>query len=347
MTYRTDRKKRTAVLGCVRLCAPPLFLLFGLIACREPRVRQESAAQPLPAVQSGYAAGVRIELPERGPQEGQGLHRVFRLSKNIVAGAEPHGEEALRALAAMGVKTILSVDGKVPDHEVARRLGLRYVHMPIRYSAMTDEQVLRIAKTFRELPAPFFVHCFHGRHRGPAAAAIGRMLLDGVSRERVLAEMRQWCGTSEKYDEGLYGTIAHAALPSADETRAHRWDFPPEHRVGDFRVGMVDLTRTFDNVKLLARNRWEPDADNPDLDAYNEAGKLYERFTTCADFKTARQYPADFQEWMKSSLDASRDLRDSLKEHTDGDASAGMRAKKALRRLTKTCGSCHASYRNR
>ena len=72
-------------------------------------------------------------------------------------------------------------------------------------------------KTFRELDGPFYVHCFHGKHRGPAAAAaLGRIAVDGVPREQAIAEMRQWCGTSEKY-EGLYRTIAEVLRPDAED----------------------------------------------------------------------------------------------------------------------------------
>jgi len=330
------------------LLAASGLLVLGAAACTETRAGQEPAGiRPLPAAESGYAAAARVRLPERAPADGPGLHQVFRLSDNIVSGAEPHGEEALKAIAAMGVKTVLSVDGKVPDHETAAKHGLRYVHVPIRYSAMTDEQLLKIAKTFRETEGPFFVHCFHGKHRGPAAAAIGRLVLDGATRARALAEMRQWCGTSKQYDEGLYATIAHAAMPLEEETRAFKFDFPPANALGDFRTGMVDLTRTFDNVKLLAKNRWEPDADHPDLDAHNEAIKLHQQFLQCADFETAKKYPADFQAWMKSSLEDTRSLRDLLGKRKDGDASAGAKATKRLRRLKKTCGACHSIYRNR
>ena len=54
-------------------------------------------------------------LPERAPEEFPGLHNVYELSANIISGSEPHGQEALETLAQMGVKTILSVDGKEPE----------------------------------------------------------------------------------------------------------------------------------------------------------------------------------------------------------------------------------------
>ena len=90
------------------------------------------------------------------------LHNVYRLSANIVSGGEPHSEEALKKIADMGVKTVLSVDGKVPDQQTAAKYGLRYVHVPIGYDGITKEQALRIVKAVRISEGPIFVHCHHG-----------------------------------------------------------------------------------------------------------------------------------------------------------------------------------------
>ena len=46
----------------------------------------------------------------------------------------------MKRLADMGVKTILSVDGKTPDVEAAKKLGMRYVHVPIQYRGITESE---------------------------------------------------------------------------------------------------------------------------------------------------------------------------------------------------------------
>jgi protein tyrosine/serine phosphatase len=198
---------------------------------------------PLAYEGSAYDAAARVELPAPRPLDMPGLHNVFALGDNIRSGAEPADRGALEELAAWGVKTILSVDGKAPDAETAAELGMRYVHVPIQYDGIDEEELLAIAKTFREQEAPFYVHCFHGRHRGPAAAAIGRVVLDGVPRELALAEMRQWCATSKKY-EGLYATVAAAEMPTARETEGFAFDFPAAHRFEGMRAVMIELART-------------------------------------------------------------------------------------------------------
>ena len=231
----------------------------------------EAAAAPISG--DAFEAAARTTLPVVKPLELAGLHNVFRLSPDIISGAEPQGEDAFRELERMGVKTILSVDGKAPDSARAARHGMRYVHAPIQYSTVTDDEMARIAKTFRELEPPFYVHCFHGKHRGPAAAAIGRIARDGATREQALAEMRQWCGTSGKY-AGLYRDIARGPIPTEAASRALVWDFPEKARLEGYRHAMVEAARCFDHLIALARRDWQADPDHPDVDARNEAEKL-------------------------------------------------------------------------
>ena len=153
---------------------------------------------------------------------------------------------------------------KTPFHARHEQLQARMVEfagytMPIQYKGITEDQILQIAKTFRELEAPFYVHCFHGKHRGPAAAAIGSVALDGLDRDTAIAEMRQWCSTAQKY-EGLYATVATADIPTADETAAFEFDFTSSHQFTGMRDAMITLTRSWDEVKLIRKNGWEASA---------------------------------------------------------------------------------------
>src|SRR3712207_7739670 len=58
--------------------------------------------------------------------------------------------------------TVISVDGARPDVELARKYGLRYVHLPIGYDDVTENEGRAIAKAITELPGPFYIHCHHG-----------------------------------------------------------------------------------------------------------------------------------------------------------------------------------------
>ena len=68
------------------------------------------------------------------------------VTSKVISGAQPEGEESFKALQALGVKTIISVDGAKPDVEGAKKYGMRYVHIPITYATVTPQQANAIAK---------------------------------------------------------------------------------------------------------------------------------------------------------------------------------------------------------
>ncbi len=333
-----------------------LVLSAGLAACQSgdgDGAHEETAtpatataATPILIDGSAYETAMAVPMEARSEEHpDDGLHNFFTLSDTIMTGAEPVDEDALRTLSEMGVKTILSVDGKIPDAATAAKYGMRYVHVPIQYKGVEAEQAAEIAKTFRELPAPFYVHCFHGKHRGPAGAAIGRLVLDGTSREQALGEMGQWCGTSKKY-EGLFRTIAEMDLPSADTTAALDFDFAPAHAFEGLRGMMVPTARSWDYLKLLVDRGWEADPEHPDVDAYNEADKMAQAFGSFAHDAALGEEPEDLQEWYRASVTETAALRDALQRHRGGDRSAAADAVRHFRAVGNLCSTCHKSYRN-
>ncbi|MHC4261207.1 MAG: hypothetical protein ACYSWX_01680 [Planctomycetota bacterium] len=305
----------------------------------------QHVAPPLLVQTSAFDAGISVALPEVEAEELPGLHHVYRLSDNIVSGAEPEGVEAFASMKTLGIRTVLSVDGKAPDHELAAEHGIRYVHVPIRYDGITDDELVAITKTFRELEGPFYVHCFHGQHRGPAAAAVGRIVLDGASREQALAEMRQWCGTSSKY-EGLYGVAAFGALPNAATTATSDFDFSPEHRFDGLRSAMIDMTRSFDTIEDLMLRDWGVNPHHPDASAVNEAAKLLESFEQSLAFEDTLSRPSEFSQMLEDSRATAARLVEHLEARRAGDPEAGELAAQQVEALANQCSRCHASYRN-
>ena len=142
----------------------------------------------------------------------------------------------------MGVRTIISVDGASPDVARAEARGMRYVHIPITYAEASREQQLEIARAVRDSPGPAFVHCHHGMHRGPAAAASAAVLLGEVTPEEGVAFMKE-AGTASSY-EGLYACVATASVATSsalDERR--RVSVGPQGQ--GFVAAMIEVDQAF------------------------------------------------------------------------------------------------------
>ncbi|HEU4419191.1 MAG TPA: hypothetical protein VFT55_09650, partial [Planctomycetota bacterium] len=59
------------------------------------------------------------------PVQLAGVHNVVTYAPNLISGGVPEGQEGLHTLAAMGIQTIISVDGATPDVAGAESLGMR------------------------------------------------------------------------------------------------------------------------------------------------------------------------------------------------------------------------------
>ena len=162
------------------------------------------------------------------------------VTSKVISGAQPEGERSFRALQALGVRTILSVDGARPDVAGARRFGMTYVHLPIGYDGVDEAAGKAIAKALVELPGKIYVHCHHGKHRGPAAAAAAiRALHPECSAADAVAYLKR-AGTDPKY-AGLFAAVERApAIPAGGADQ-----LPEVASVPDLTKRMVEIDHTW------------------------------------------------------------------------------------------------------
>ncbi|HEX5269836.1 MAG TPA: hypothetical protein VFW33_05080, partial [Gemmataceae bacterium] len=162
------------------------------------------------------AGDTRAAAPEPVRVEAKGLLNVVRLNERLYSGSSPEGDEGFESLRALGIKTIITVDGARPDVDRAHKFGMRYVHIPIGYDGVPEEQGLRIVKAVRDLPGPVYVHCHHGKHRGAAAAAVARLCTDDRCGVEAALEGMRLAGTDPHYT-GLYAAPREFRRPTAEE----------------------------------------------------------------------------------------------------------------------------------
>jgi len=299
-------------------------ILFSLILVAACESGGKKAAEPTGVTYDDHGVPV-------------GLHRYRRWSDKIGQGAEPEGDEAFRNLKALGYTTILSVDGAATDVEAAERHGLKYAHVPIGYDGITTEESLEIVKAVKESPGPVYVHCHHGKHRGPAAAMVARICVDGITPEEAIHGL-ELSETSPNY-EGLWRDVRNTKPPS--EAALAAAPVPPSRVVPEgVRASMVDVNLRFDFLKASSEQGWKPPAGHPDVSPPHEARMLWERYREIARLDDAKAKGEEFLGYTAEGEKHAVRLEEALRA---GDAEA---AAAAFRSVKKNCDACHSLYRN-
>jgi protein tyrosine phosphatase (PTP) superfamily phosphohydrolase (DUF442 family) len=283
-----------------------------------------------------FVGAVAAQEPAALPRKvdsKRGLENLLQVSGRIYSGGEPHGEAAFEAIAAMGVKTVISVDGARPDIEAARKHGLRYVHIPIGYDGVEDSAGRSLTRAARELKGPIYVHCHHGKHRGPAAAAVLCRADDGRGSDEAL-RILELAGTGKEY-AGLWRDVAAYRLPAEN---AELPVLVEVAQVDSLTAAMAKIDRSFDNLKLCAAAGWKTPPDHPDIAPAQESTILRESLR-----ESIRHLDPAAEEQMRTWLRQAEVQSGALERallalQTDA---AGA----ALKQLEMSCKQCHARYR--
>ncbi|MCC6971830.1 MAG: hypothetical protein IT434_16580, partial [Phycisphaerales bacterium] len=218
-----------------------------------------------------------IDPPKLGddkPRDYSGLHNVVAYHDGFYSGSVPEGDAGFDAVAGMGVKTIISVDGAAPEVEYAKARGIRYIHLPIGYNGFDEARKLEIVRATRDAMAqgPVYVHCHHGKHRSAGAAAATAVSLGWMTPGEATARMKV-SGTAPNY-KGLYACAAAATVVGADVINAVTPHFPEIAPPQGFVKAMVELDEINEHLKLIEKAGWQPPKDHPDLDPVAEAGRM-------------------------------------------------------------------------
>ena len=258
------------------------------------------------------------------------IERVYRLTPRLLCGSRPKRPEDFQTLARLGVQWIVSVDGIPPDVEAARAAGLRYIHIPLDYGSISDDEASRLVRAVETAPGAVFLHCHHGKYRGPAASAIVAAALEGWSDDRVAAWLAQAGLTPQEYPD-LYASAttivppARATLDAIDPA-----SLPERSPVPDLVERMVEIDAIWEELKEIKPG----DIGDPAL-----ARQLGEQFREAARLDESRRRG---EELVSSLNAAARDAfaveaawrgRRSAVDHWDA--------------LRLSCVQCHRTFRNR
>ena len=299
------------------------------------RVRAGSGIAFVEPRQGVTRAASRTASPDH---ENRGLHNILTVTNGVVSGSVPEGDAGFDTLVRMGVRTVISVDGARPDIERAKPHGMRYVHIPVGYNGITPAQQLQLAKAVRDLPRPIYIHCHHGKHRGPAAAAIAAVALGTMSRQEALGFMEK-AGTSESY-QGLYACVKLASRIGPAILDAAPADFPEISRVSGLTKTMVQVDLAFDHLRAIRAAGWHTPAEHPDLVPVAEAARFSDLLWTLKDDPAVRSKPKEFARLLAVAAENAEALQAALA------ASASDQLESRFKALNASCKNCHVKYRD-
>lgn len=268
------------------------------------------------------------------PIDHPALHNLLQITDTIYSGGEPHGEESFKALRALGVTTIVSVDGATPDLELARKYDLRYVHIPIGYDGIDEHAGASFARLAWDVDGPMYVHCHHGKHRGPAAAAVACIAAGELDGPAALAILEA-AGTSRDYS-GLWRDVENYEAPPAGSELPELVEVA---QVDSLAAAMAKLDRHWDNLKRCRKNNWTTPEGHPDLVPAQEALLVFEALRESARH-LGKDYDAQFAAWLRGSETLADDLHQGLKTERNPELEARFEA------LQNSCNQCHDLYRN-
>lgn len=289
------------------------------------------------------------------PADLPGLHNVVAFAPGVLSGAAPEGEEAFKTLQALGVKTIISVDGAQPDVDLAKKYGLRYVHLPISYGGISTARALEIARAVRDLrtggatgaarDTPIYIHCHHGKHRSAGAAGAAAVTLGLTTPEQAVARMKV-SGTAPAYT-GLYACVQDARPADAKAIDAANGQFPERFKTTGLVEGMVHIDEAFEHLQLIKKAGWTAPKDHPDLVPAAEAGRLADLFRGLRDDEHVTQQPLEFTMWLFLGRTQSETIERLLTEELGSPKRPDNKAlDEQFQMLTDGCKQCHVKYRD-
>lgn len=272
------------------------------------------------------------------PIASTNLHNAFAVTPKIFSGSAPDNEASFAELVKLGVKTIISVDGSKPDVETAKKYGLRYVHIPFGYDGIPTNRVTELVAAAQTVTGPIYVHCHHGKHRGPAAVAVICEATAGWGTNTA-AQWLQQAGTSADYS-GLYQSARDFKFPASAELAAVKL-LPEVAATSSFVDAMVAIDERFDRLKAAQKTARQEIPRRRDTSAH-EATLLWEQFREAARMREGETRPVGFRKMLSDAEQAADRFRLLLKEHSRDEA----RVNDAFTQIGQSCTACHRKYRD-
>lgn len=276
-------------------------------------------------------------------RDAPGLHNLVAFHDGVISGSVPEGPEGFDSLQGLGVRTIVSVDGAVPDVAAARLRGMRYIHLPIGYDGFDETRRAELTRAVLDglSNGAVYIHCHHGVHRSAGAAAAVAVGA-GWSTPKVGIERMRVSGTSPRY-AGLFTCVERSTRLDPDRLAAVEADFPEIDRPDGFVDAMIRMDEALDHLRLIAGAGWQVPDSHPDLVPAAEAGRLANLLRITARGPRAMgETDEDFGERLARDAGRAAELEELLLVETVDTAALD----RSLAAVRASCISCHRVHRD-
>jgi len=275
-----------------------------------------------------------------------GLPNLLLIAPGIYSGGLPAGTEGFAALRSLGIRTMISVDGAEPEVALAAEAGIRYVHLPHGYDGISPRRQLELAKAIVELEKPLYIHCHHGKHRSPAAAAVACVIAGRLPRQQGL-QVLELAGTNPNY-RGLFRVVRDAVPVAHNELKQLAVDFQPTSPVSSLVKQMIAIDEHYEALRAWSQAKWRVNKDQGQSDPLEQSLLLREQFTEWLRIERMEKRESKFRELALESESAAREIEEVLQglAGLKVDEPARERLDRSLERLSTSCISCHQRYRD-
>jgi hypothetical protein len=269
--------------------------------------------------------------------ESDVIEAVFHVNEGVYSGGEPKGTAAFEELRDLGVRTIISVDGAKPDLASARHVGLRHIHLPMSYGRWSRTNQLRLIVAAQQAlrSGSLYVHCHHGRHRGPTAVALICRGLRGWNND----QSTNWlaiAGTGTNYT-GLFENVKEFIRPGTGELGSIDDSFSECVEPGRLVETMVSMESTIERIELLLTHTNAHDHQHLAHESLLLLESLRELVRADAQAKQGPRFNAA----LKATLERAARLNE------DAETARGVDAISTdLMALRESCTDCHQTFRD-
>ena len=163
----------------------------------ESLIRRGSVAL-MAAIPASFLARPGLADAERPSTWGQaitlaGVNNFHQISPLLYRSAQPTAL-GFQNLAALGIRSVISLRQTVSDTPVAAGTGLTLYRIPMKSRYVGERDGAKVVEAMRDLrgameAGPVLVHCHHGADRTGLIIALWRQLCEGWSKDEAKAEL--------------------------------------------------------------------------------------------------------------------------------------------------------------